>query len=113
MVNSQRARLVGIVTFVELVYFVVYGIWFGFTIARLASGTGHLPNRGLFFAVWVTNVIYVIVALALLVFYLRHLNRCDDAPQNKVLWTVLLFLGPIAMSYYWLHYLRPAMPGTA
>ena len=66
------------------------------------------PNRSLFLGVWVATVTYVIVALTLLIVYLPHLSRSRAAPENRVLWTiVLLFFGPIAMSYYWIKFMRP------
>lgn len=87
MVSDRRQRVVGVVTSVELGYVIVYGIWFAFTLGHLASGPGHSSNRSLFLAVWLATVIYVIVALALTVVYLRHLSRSNAAPENKVLWT--------------------------
>ena len=92
---------------------IVYGIWCRFTVGRLASGRGQFPNRPLFLAVWLATVTYAVVALALLVVYLRH-SRSDAAPDNNVLWTLLLLsLGPIATSYYWTHFVRPATAPTA
>lgn len=114
MVSERRRKLVGVITFAELGYVIVYVPWFAFTFGRLAVGSGHFPSRSLFQVVWLATVIYASVALALLVVYLRHLSRSDAAPENKVLWTMLLLLlGPIAMSYYWTHFMRPATASAA
>jgi hypothetical protein len=111
MANQRRVRLVGIATFVELGYLILFGTWFVVTLVRVFSG-GGFPGRPLFLAIWLVTVIYVIVAFVLLVVYLRHLNQSPNAPDDKVLWTILLlFLGPVSMSYYWNSFMRPA-PAT-
>jgi hypothetical protein len=106
----MRSRLVFALTLWPSVYFIFF---MALVAVSAASSDGELPmSFGLLTALHLGTMV---LGIALLIAFLRHLYVTDRVPQDKrTFWTLALFLGSfVAMPIYWWLFLRPGSAEAA
>lgn len=95
-------KLMGIVTFIPLLYFLAFLIFFCYL-----STTSVIPGQEMFFTFFIVHGFIVALNLSLLVFYVKNVFRNQKLSEGeKIRWTILIFLGNIvAMPIYWYYYI--------
>lgn len=105
--SERQRRFVTAGTLWSSLYVVPY---VGFFVFLVVAGItqGRFPvSPTVLVIVWALTALTVLWDVVLLLFYLRHLARSPQAPENKVLWTLFLLIGTqLAMLVYWWRYLR-------
>ena len=111
--SERRVRATAVATFAALLLFIPFSVSFAIEFVEVSTRTSRGFPPG-FEGVWIATCAYSIGALGLAVVYLKDLFLSPGAPSNKVLWTLLLLTGPIAMAYYWIIYMRhdPVWPAA-
>ena len=112
-INRAVAALLGILTLAPWAFFI-------YLVARITSGAfppvpaPNAPPEEFFRefnALFRFQMVFMLVMLALMVFYIVHVFRTDRVPQEKkALWAAVLFLGNLfAMPVYWYFYIWPTV----